>query len=73
MVQPVPAIIFTLLFLFTIWRVVSPPHDSSEIKPPSASVAARGLKAYEPAAVEQHQAFESVEEYFEDDFAPLSQ
>lgn len=53
MVQLAQTVVFGFLVLFFVYRIISPPRDASEIKPPSASPApsappARGLKAFEP-------------------------
>lgn len=52
MVQLAQTVVFGFLVLFFVYRIISPPQDTSSIRPPSASSApaARGIKAFEPAA-----------------------
>jgi len=47
MVQVAPTVIFSLLILFMIYHVISPPRDSSELRPPSPAPTQRGLKSIE--------------------------
>lgn len=52
MVQLAQTVVFGFLILFFVYRIISPPLDSSSIRPPSGSPAptARGIKGFEPAA-----------------------